>query len=92
MIILFEKNALYTKNEYFSSMYKSYGLNKIHFKTSLKDFSKTYGLKTELFILRTDGKSCTREIVNESGSLYFECTSTNQHLLLWKTRPKWYIK
>lgn len=45
--------------------------------------------KTEVFILRTDGFSCTREMVDESGSLYFEGTSTHQHVLLWKTRPKW---
>eukprot|EP00210_Caulerpa_lentillifera_P002614 g2501.t1 len=49
---------------------------------------KNQGKKAEVFIVRTDGFSCTREMVDESGSLYFEGTSTHQHVLLWKTRPK----
>ncbi|GMH36488.1 hypothetical protein BSKO_04356 [Bryopsis sp. KO-2023] len=44
--------------------------------------------KADLVIVRTDGISCSREAVNGTGSLVFDSTSTHQHLLVWKTRPK----
>lgn len=37
----------------------------------------------------SDGMSCTRETVQPNGSLSFACTSSQQNLLVWKTRPKW---
>lgn len=44
--------------------------------------------KADLVVVRTDGISCSRETVNGSGTLMFESTSTHQHLLVWRTRPK----
>ncbi|KAF2556960.1 hypothetical protein F2Q68_00013830 [Brassica cretica] len=43
--------------------------------------------KAEMFLVRTDGISCTREKVTES-SLAFTHPSTQQQMLLWKTTPK----
>jgi len=43
--------------------------------------------KAEVCMVRTDGFSCTREMVDENGNLYFEGTSSHQHVLMWKTRP-----
>lgn len=43
--------------------------------------------KAEMFLVRTDGVSCTREKVTES-SLAFTHPSTQQQMLLWKTTPK----
>ncbi|PRW57924.1 ATP-NAD kinase isoform B [Chlorella sorokiniana] len=44
--------------------------------------------KSELYLLRSDGHSCTRETVQPSGNLQFECPSSQQQLLVWKTRPR----
>lgn len=43
--------------------------------------------KAEMFLVRTDGFSCSREKVTES-SLAFTHPSTQQQMLLWKTTPK----
>ncbi|XP_014502196.1 NAD kinase 2, chloroplastic isoform X1 [Vigna radiata var. radiata] len=43
--------------------------------------------KAEMFLVRTDGYSCTRERVSES-SLAFTHPSTQQQMLLWKSTPK----
>lgn len=43
--------------------------------------------KAEMFLVRTDGISCTREKVEES-TLAFSHPSTQQQLLMWRTRPK----
>ncbi|GAX83042.1 hypothetical protein CEUSTIGMA_g10468.t1 [Chlamydomonas eustigma] len=44
--------------------------------------------KSSLYILRTDGKSCTRELVTGKGKLAFAYPSTQQHLLVWRNQPK----
>ncbi|KAL6785146.1 NADK1 [Auxenochlorella protothecoides x Auxenochlorella symbiontica] len=44
--------------------------------------------KSDVYLLRSDGLSCSREIVEANGSLSFACTSSQQHLLVWKQRPK----
>ncbi|KAM4077111.1 hypothetical protein ACJW30_12G114600 [Castanea mollissima] len=43
--------------------------------------------KAEMFLVRTDGFSCTREKVTES-SLAFTHPSTQQQMLMWKSIPK----
>lgn len=43
--------------------------------------------KAEMYLVRTDGFSCTREKVKES-TLAFTHPSTQQQMLLWKTAPK----
>lgn len=43
--------------------------------------------KAEMFLVRTDGFSCSREKVTES-SLAFTHPSTQQQMLLWKSPPK----
>ncbi|KAG8089554.1 hypothetical protein GUJ93_ZPchr0011g27374 [Zizania palustris] len=43
--------------------------------------------KAEMFLVRTDGFSCTREKVTES-SLAFMHPSTQQQMLMWKSPPK----
>ncbi|KAF7829803.1 NAD kinase 2, chloroplastic-like [Senna tora] len=43
--------------------------------------------KAEMFLVRTDGYSCTREKVTES-SLAFTHPSTQQQMLMWKSTPK----
>ncbi|KAJ6954255.1 LOW QUALITY PROTEIN: hypothetical protein NC652_005867 [Populus alba x Populus x berolinensis] len=43
--------------------------------------------KAEMFLVRTDGFSCTREQVTES-SLAFTHPSTQQQMLMWKSMPK----
>ncbi|KAL3689759.1 hypothetical protein R1sor_016068 [Riccia sorocarpa] len=43
--------------------------------------------KAEMFLVRTDGYSCTRERVRES-TLAFTHPSTQQQMLMWKTRPR----
>ncbi|CAA3014075.1 NAD kinase 2, chloroplastic [Olea europaea subsp. europaea] len=43
--------------------------------------------KAEMFLVRTDGFSCSREKVTES-SLAFTHPSTQQQMLLWKSIPK----
>ncbi|KAL2467772.1 NAD kinase 2 [Forsythia ovata] len=43
--------------------------------------------KAEMFLVRTDGFSCAREKVTES-SLAFTHPSTQQQMLLWKSKPK----
>ncbi|KAL4425441.1 hypothetical protein ABPG75_009457 [Micractinium tetrahymenae] len=44
--------------------------------------------KSDIYILRSDGHSCTRETVQPSGNLQFACPSSQQQLLVWKTRPR----
>lgn len=43
--------------------------------------------KAEMYLVRTDGFSCTREKVKES-TLAFTHPSTQQQMLMWKTTPK----
>ncbi|KAG0486966.1 hypothetical protein HPP92_009061 [Vanilla planifolia] len=43
--------------------------------------------KAEMFLVRTDGFTCTREKVTES-SLAFSHPSTQQQMLMWKSPPK----
>ncbi|KAL7176355.1 hypothetical protein ACSBR2_029818 [Camellia fascicularis] len=43
--------------------------------------------KAEMFLVRTDGFSCSREKVTES-SLAFSHPSTQQQMLMWKSTPK----
>lgn len=43
--------------------------------------------KAEMYLVRTDGFSCTREKVKES-TLAFTHPSTQQQMLMWKTPPK----
>ncbi|KAL8257166.1 hypothetical protein R6Q59_029207 [Mikania micrantha] len=43
--------------------------------------------KAEMYLVRTDGFSCTREKVTES-SLAFTHPSTQQQMLMWKSSPK----
>ncbi|XP_059631744.1 NAD kinase 2, chloroplastic isoform X2 [Cornus florida] len=43
--------------------------------------------KAQMFLVRTDGISCTREKVTES-SLAFTHPSTQQQMLMWKTTPR----
>ncbi|XP_074568273.1 putative NAD kinase 2, chloroplastic [Curcuma longa] len=43
--------------------------------------------KAEMYLVRTDGFSCTREKVTES-SLAFTHPSTQQQMLMWKSPPK----
>eukprot|EP00262_Sarcandra_glabra_P007540 TRINITY_DN20411_c0_g1_i1.p1 TRINITY_DN20411_c0_g1~~TRINITY_DN20411_c0_g1_i1.p1 ORF type:complete len:1049 (+),score=211.20 TRINITY_DN20411_c0_g1_i1:83-3229(+) len=43
--------------------------------------------KAEMYLVRTDGFSCTREKVTES-SLAFTHPSTQQQMLMWKSQPK----
>ncbi|KAK9054249.1 hypothetical protein SSX86_025327 [Deinandra increscens subsp. villosa] len=43
--------------------------------------------KAEMFLVRTDGISCTREKVTES-SMAFSHPSTQQQMLMWKSSPK----
>ncbi|XP_010270285.1 PREDICTED: NAD kinase 2, chloroplastic-like isoform X2 [Nelumbo nucifera] len=43
--------------------------------------------KAEMFLVRTDGFTCTREKVTES-SLAFTHPSTQQQMLMWKSTPK----
>lgn len=43
--------------------------------------------KAEMFLVRTDGFSCSREKVTEA-SLAFTHPSTQQQMLMWKTPPK----
>ncbi|CAM8885509.1 unnamed protein product [Rhodiola kirilowii] len=43
--------------------------------------------KAEMFLVRTDGYSCTREKVTES-SLAFSHPSTQQQMLMWKSTPR----
>ncbi|KAG6549303.1 hypothetical protein Mapa_009289 [Marchantia paleacea] len=43
--------------------------------------------KAEMFLVRTDGYSCTRERVKES-TLAFTHPSTQQQMLMWKTPPR----
>eukprot|EP01025_Chloroclados_australasicus_P025047 TRINITY_DN2505_c0_g3_i1.p1 TRINITY_DN2505_c0_g3~~TRINITY_DN2505_c0_g3_i1.p1 ORF type:complete len:444 (-),score=36.19 TRINITY_DN2505_c0_g3_i1:515-1846(-) len=45
-------------------------------------------VKSDIYLVRSDGHSCSREIVRGSGKLTFEYPSTHQHLLVWKTRPQ----
>lgn len=45
-------------------------------------------LKSSMYLLRTDGKSCSRELVTGTGHLRFAYPSTQQHMLVWRNRPK----
>jgi NAD+ kinase len=50
---------------------------------------KTWPRKADLFIMRTDGRSCSRETVKaSSGCFSFAYPSTQQQMLVWKGRPK----
>eukprot|EP01023_Acetabularia_acetabulum_P004441 TRINITY_DN11853_c0_g1_i11.p1 TRINITY_DN11853_c0_g1~~TRINITY_DN11853_c0_g1_i11.p1 ORF type:complete len:442 (-),score=18.85 TRINITY_DN11853_c0_g1_i11:47-1177(-) len=44
--------------------------------------------KSDMYLVRSDGNSCAREFVRGSGKLTFAFPSTNQHLLIWRQRPK----
>jgi len=45
--------------------------------------------KADLYIMRTDGRSCSRETVTAaSGCFSFSYPSTQQQMLVWKSRPK----
>jgi NAD kinase len=44
--------------------------------------------KSSLYLFRTDGMSCSRELVTGSGQLRFAHPSTQQHLLVWRERPR----
>ncbi|WIA09297.1 hypothetical protein OEZ85_008704 [Tetradesmus obliquus] len=44
--------------------------------------------KSSLFLFRTDGMSCSRELVTGTGTFRFSHPSTQQHLLVWRDRPK----
>lgn len=44
--------------------------------------------KAEVYILRSDGYSCSRETVTADNNLQFAATSSHQNLLVWKTKPK----
>lgn len=48
---------------------------------------RSWPAKADLYLVRTDGMSCARETVRASGCLSFSCPSTQQHLLVWKTKP-----
>ena len=50
--------------------------------------SNYWDTKSDIYILRSDGFSCTRETVTSDSNLKFEHPSSQQHLLVWKTRPK----
>ncbi|BDA47453.1 NAD kinase 2, chloroplastic [Coccomyxa sp. Obi] len=49
---------------------------------------RTWPKKAEIYIVRTDGMSCSRETVRASGCLSFAHPSTQQQLLVWRERPK----
>eukprot|EP01024_Parvocaulis_polyphysoides_P019840 TRINITY_DN1908_c0_g1_i5.p2 TRINITY_DN1908_c0_g1~~TRINITY_DN1908_c0_g1_i5.p2 ORF type:complete len:208 (-),score=37.60 TRINITY_DN1908_c0_g1_i5:82-705(-) len=44
--------------------------------------------KSDMYLVRSDGNSCTREFVRGSGKLTFAYPSANQHLLVWRQPPK----
>eukprot|EP00877_Chromochloris_zofingiensis_P011729 jgi/Chrzof1/680/Cz01g24260.t1 len=48
----------------------------------------TWPQKSSLYLFRTDGKSCSRELVTGTGKFHFAHPSTQQHLLVWRDRPK----
>eukprot|EP00879_Flechtneria_rotunda_P007391 GHRR01007753.1.p1 GENE.GHRR01007753.1~~GHRR01007753.1.p1 ORF type:complete len:584 (+),score=189.94 GHRR01007753.1:471-2222(+) len=48
----------------------------------------TWPQKSSLFLFRTDGMSCSRELVTGTGRFQFAHPSTQQHLLVWRDRPK----
>ena len=50
--------------------------------------SRGWEKKSDIYILRSDGFSCSRETVTSDANLKFEHPSSQQHLLVWKTRPK----
>lgn len=50
--------------------------------------SASWPQKSSLFLFRTDGKSCSRELVTGTGRFHFAHPSTQQHLLVWRDRPK----
>lgn len=50
--------------------------------------SNAWEKKSDIYILRSDGFSCSRETVTPDANLKFEHPSSQQHLLVWKTRPK----
>eukprot|EP00775_Hariotina_reticulata_P010371 gene10371-10529_t len=50
--------------------------------------SNKWPQKSSLFLFRTDGLSCSRELVTGTGRFQFAHPSTQQHLLVWRDRPK----
>eukprot|EP00882_Tetradesmus_deserticola_P008674 GHRQ01009145.1.p1 GENE.GHRQ01009145.1~~GHRQ01009145.1.p1 ORF type:complete len:323 (+),score=97.29 GHRQ01009145.1:158-1126(+) len=56
----------------------------------LRDAHRTlsWPQKSSLFLFRTDGMSCSRELVTGTGTFRFSHPSTQQHLLVWRDRPK----
>eukprot|EP01026_Neomeris_dumetosa_P008408 TRINITY_DN1268_c0_g1_i3.p2 TRINITY_DN1268_c0_g1~~TRINITY_DN1268_c0_g1_i3.p2 ORF type:complete len:386 (+),score=39.83 TRINITY_DN1268_c0_g1_i3:338-1495(+) len=44
--------------------------------------------KSDMYLVRSDGNRCEREFVRGSGKLTFAYPSANQHLLVWRQRPK----
>jgi NAD+ kinase len=56
--------------------------------TSPSKLSNEWDAKSDIYILRSDGFSCSRETVGSDASLKFEHPSSQQHLLVWKSKPK----
>lgn len=56
--------------------------------TSERSRSANWDRKSDIYVLRSDGYSCNRETVTASGNLEFSHPSSQQHLLVWKARPK----
>lgn len=52
---------------------------------SIRDIPTT---RASMYLLRTDGNSCSRELVTESGNLHFAYPSTHQHMLVWRQKPQ----
>eukprot|EP01025_Chloroclados_australasicus_P056525 TRINITY_DN7000_c1_g1_i9.p2 TRINITY_DN7000_c1_g1~~TRINITY_DN7000_c1_g1_i9.p2 ORF type:complete len:197 (+),score=9.09 TRINITY_DN7000_c1_g1_i9:301-891(+) len=52
------------------------------------DGVKKWPKKSDMYLVRQDGNSCSREFVRGSGKLTFAYPSANQHLLIWRQRPK----
>eukprot|EP01026_Neomeris_dumetosa_P029082 TRINITY_DN23575_c0_g2_i9.p1 TRINITY_DN23575_c0_g2~~TRINITY_DN23575_c0_g2_i9.p1 ORF type:complete len:438 (+),score=38.63 TRINITY_DN23575_c0_g2_i9:168-1481(+) len=50
--------------------------------------SENWPPKADMYLVRSDGHSCSREMVRGSGKLTFAYPSTHQHLLVWKNRPQ----
>lgn len=51
------------------------------------DQDASHGSKADMFLVRTDGFTCTREVVKDN-RFTFAHPSTQQNLLLWSSRPK----
>jgi len=44
--------------------------------------------KSSIYLFRTDGMSCSRELVTGSGRITFAHPTTQQQLLVWRDRPR----